>query len=229
MIELNPTHAIWLSVQVGLWCVLLGLIPATLFGWVLARYEFLGKTLLSMLVFAPLGIPPGVTGYLLLGLFVRALPVGQFFEILGLPFSFSLAGAVLASFIVGFPFYVMVIRSAFESVDPRLEEVAWTLGAPPRRTFFRVTLPLALPGIAAGAVLTFARALGEFGATVVLAGNMEGKTRTIALAVYTLLETPNGMDASRILIVASLCISLATLFAYELLLRWHRRRLEWRP
>lgn len=228
MIELDPSQAIWLSIQVGLWCVALGLLPAMLFGWILARYEFPGKTLLSMLVFTPLVIPPVVTGYLLLEVFGRTSAIGSFFDAMGLPFSFSLAGAVLASFIVGFPFYVMGIRSAFESVDPRLEEVAWTLGAPPRRTFFRVTLPLALPGIAAGAVLTFARALGEFGATVVLAGNMEGKTRTIALAVYTLLETPNGMDASRILIAASLCISLGTLFGYELLLRWHRRRLEWR-
>jgi len=228
MTGVSPGQAIWLSIQVGIWCAALGLPVALVLGWILARYEFRGKTLLNMIVFAPLVIPPVVTGYLLLEVFGRAALIGHLFEAIGLPFSFSLAGAVLASFVVGLPFYVMVIRSAFESVDPRLEEMAWTLGAPPKRTFLRVTLPLALPGIAAGAVLAFARALGEFGATVVLAGNMEGKTRTIALAVYTLLESPNGMDASRVLVVASLLISFAALFGYELLLRWHRRRLEWR-
>ncbi len=228
MSGIDPFQAIKLSVLVGLWCAALGLPFAVLLGWILARFEFPGKTLLNMIVFAPLVVPPVVTGYLLLEVFGRAAPLGKLFADLGLPFSFSLAGAVLASFVVGMPFYVMVIRAAFEAVDPRLEEIAWTLGAPPRKTFFRVTLPLALPGIAAGAVLAFARALGEFGATVILAGNMEGKTRTIALAVYTLLETPNGLEASHILIGASLVISFGALFAYEMLLRWHRRRLEWR-
>jgi molybdate transport system permease protein len=224
----SPSQAIWLSVQVGAWCAVFGLPVAIVLGWILARYEFRGKILLNMLIFAPLVIPPVITGYLLLEIFGRSAIIGHWFEQMGLPFSFSLAGAVLASFVVGMPFYVMVTRAAFESVDPRLEEMAWTLGATPWRTFRRVTLPLALPGIAAGAVLAFARALGEFGATVVLAGNIEGKTRTIALGVYTLLESPSGMDASRVLVAASLLISLAALFGYEVLLRWHRRRLEWR-
>lgn len=227
MAGLDPSQAIWLSVQVGLWCAVLGLPVAVFLGWILARCEFRGKIFLNLLVLAPMVIPPVVTGFLLLEVFGRAAPLGQFFEMLGLPFSFSLAGAVLASFVVGLPFYVMATRSAFESVDPRLEEMAWTLGAKPRQSFWRVTLPLALPGIAAGSMLAFARALGEFGATVVLAGNMEGKTRTIALAVYTLLESPDGMAATRILVGASLLLSLGALFGYELLVRWQRRRLEW--
>lgn len=228
MLGVDPYRAIWLSIQVGLWCVVLGLPVAVFLGWVLARYEFRGKTLLNMVVFTPLVVPPVITGYLLLELFGRSAVIGHFFEKIGLPFTFSFAGAVLASFVVGLPFYVMAARSAFESVDPKLEEMAWTLGAPPKRTILRVTLPLALPGIAAGAVLAFARSLGEFGATIVLAGNMEGKTRTIALAVYTLLESPNGMEASHVLVGASLIISFASLLGYEGLLRWHRRRLEWR-
>lgn len=225
---IDPWQAIWLSIQVGLWCAVLGLPVAVLFGWILARYDFLGKSFLNVLIFSPMVIPPVVTGYLLLMVFGRATFLGHIFDSIGLPFSFSFAGAVLASFIVGMPFYIMAIRSAFESVDPKLEEMAETLGFTPLKVFFKVTLPLAFPGIGAGALLAFARALGEFGATVVLAGNMEGKTRTIALAVYSLLETPNGMEASRVLVIASLLISLLALFGYEQLLRWQRRRLEWR-
>ena len=133
---------------------------------------------------------------------------------------------VLAAFTVGLPLYVWSARAAFEAVDPRLEEVSATLGTPPWRTFARVTLPLALPGIAGGAVLAFARALGEFGATAVVAGNMEGETRTIALAVYTLLDTPGGEGATLPLVLASLGIAAASLLGYELLSRWQRRRLE---
>jgi molybdate transport system permease protein len=228
MLGIDPWQAIWLSIQVGLWCAVLGLPFGIIFGWILARCDFPGKSLFNMLIFAPLVVPPVVTGYLLLSVVGRASPLGHFFEAIGFSFSFSFAGAVLASFIVGMPFYIMAIRSAFEAVDPKLEEMALTLGLPPMSVFFRVTLPLAFPGIGAGALLAFARALGEFGATVVLAGNMEGKTRTIALAVYSLLETPNGMGASRILVVASLLISLLALFGYEMLLRWNRSRLEWR-
>jgi molybdate transport system permease protein len=147
---------------------------------------------------------------------------------MGLSFSFTFSGAVLAAFIVGMPLYIMSIRSAFESIDPKLEEMAMTLGYTPLKVFFKVTLPLAFPGIGAGALLSFARALGEFGATVIIAGNMEGKTRTIDLAIYSLLDMPNGIEAAQVLVVASLLISLLAIFGYELLIRWHRKRLEWR-
>jgi len=148
-------------------------------------------------------------------------------EGLGVTVPFTLLGAVLAALVVGIPLYVASVRAAFESVDPHLEEVAWTLGTPPRRSFLKVTLPLALPGIAAGAILAFARALGEFGATVVLAGNVEGRTRTIALAVYTLLESPEGRQAIWLLVGASLALSAGALLGYEFLTRRQRGRMEW--
>jgi molybdate transport system permease protein len=127
---------------------------------------------------------------------------------------------------VGFPLYVLSIRNAFQTVDPSYEAVAWTLGRKPWPTFLRVTFPLALPGIAAGAVLSFARALGEFGATVVLAGNVEGRTRTIALAVYTLLESPRGREVIWLLVGASVVLSLLALLGFEALSRHQQRQME---
>ncbi|MFW6051591.1 MAG: molybdate ABC transporter permease subunit [Myxococcota bacterium] len=217
---MSPWSAIRLSIEVGLWCTILGTPVAVLVGWLLARRRFPGRTVLAMVLTAPLVLPPVVTGLLLLVLFSRSGPFGE----LGVPFSF--AGAVTAAFVVGLPLYVMAARSAFEAVDPRYEEVSWTLGVRPWRTFLRVTVPLALPGLAAGAVLAFARALGEFGATAVLAGNMEGRTRTISLAVYTLLESPGGEDAARVLVGASIAIGFAAMAGYEGFARWQRRRLE---
>ena len=225
---MSSVSAIEISIRVACACMLIGLPVATFFGWLLARRNFPGKTFLNMFLFLPLVLPPVVTGYLLLDFFGRATPLGGLLEKLGLPLSFTFSGAVLAAFVVGMPLYVIIIRAAFEAVDPRWDELSWTLGVTPRRTFFRLTLPLALPGIAAGAVMVFARALGEFGATAVLAGNMEGRTRTISLAVYSLLETPDGMRSGRTLVLASVGLSLLALFSYEYLLRWHRRRLEWR-
>ena len=228
MSGIDPWIAISLSLQVGLWCAILGLPVAVALGWLLARRTFPGKLLLNMIIFTPLVVPPVVTGYLLLITFGRMTLIGRFFEQFGVSFSFTFVGAVLAAFIVGMPLYIMSIRSAFESIDPKLEEMAMTLGHTPLKVFFKVTLPLAFPGIGAGALLAFVRALGEFGATVMIAGNMEGKTRTIALAIYSLLDRPNGFEASKVLVVASLSVSLLALFGYELLIRWHRRRLEWR-
>ncbi|MFZ5479795.1 MAG: molybdate ABC transporter permease subunit, partial [Myxococcota bacterium] len=144
----------------------------------------------------------------------------------GLPVPFSLLGAVIAAAVVGFPLYVMSVRGAFLAVDPRYEEVSMSLGVPPAATFRRVVLPLAFPGIAAGVVLAFARGLGEFGATAVLAGNMEGRTRTIALAVYALLDAPGDDARVTTLVAASVALSLAALVGYEALERWQRRRLE---
>ena len=139
---------------------------------------------------------------------------------------FTLLGATIAALVVGFPLYVISVRGAFEAVDPLYEELSSTLGVSPRRTFFRVSLPLALPGIVAGAVLAFARALGEFGATIVLAGNVEGSTRTISLAVYTLLESPSGREATWVLVGASVALSLIALLGFETLSRRQKQRLE---
>lgn len=218
----DAASAIRLSLQVGLWCTVLGFPVAVGVGWLLARRRFVGRTLLVTLLMVPLVLPPVVTGYVLLRVLGRGGPAAA----LGLEIPFTLAGAVVAAFVVGLPLYVLAARHAFEAVDPRYEEVAWTLGVTPFRTFLRVTFPLAAPGITAGSVLAFARALGEFGATAVLAGNVEGETRTIALAVYTLLETPGAEEGIAVLTWASIGISLAAIAGYEAFNRWQRSRLE---
>ena len=222
----DPASAIRLSVLVGLASTALALPAAVACGHALARGRWRGRSALSTALLAPLVLPPVVTGLLLLRALGRSSPLGAALEAVGWPVPFSLTGAVVAALVVGFPLYVMAIRGAFEAIDARLEEVSWTLGVPPRRTWWRITLPLALPGIAAGVVLAFARGLGEFGATAVLAGNMEGRTRTIALAVYTLMETPDGEGGLRTLLAASLGLSALALVGYEALNRWQRRRLE---
>ncbi len=222
----DPWSAVGLSVVVGAASTVATLPVAVATAWVLARKRFFGRSVLSALVLTPLVLPPVVTGLLLLTLLGRASPVGRWLEAVGWPVPFSLTGATIAAAVVGFPLYVSAIRGAFEAVDPRLEEVSATLGATPSRTFFRVTLPLALPGVAGGMVLAFARGLGEFGATAVIAGNIEGRTRTIALAVYALLEAPDGKSALTLLLVVSVGLSVIALVGFELLNRWQRRRLE---
>jgi molybdate transport system permease protein len=215
-----------LSLGVALWATLLAAPFAIGFGWWLARRSFPGKAIVSTLVYAPLVLPPVVTGFLLLRLFGRRGVVGSWLSEHGVSIPFTFAGAVVASVVVGFPLFVAVARSAFEAVDRRHDEVASTLGLSPWAAFRRVTLPLALPGILAGAVLSFARGLGEFGATIVLAGNIEGETRTIPMAVYSHLESPTGEDAAWSLVLVSLALCLAAMLGYELLVRRHRRLLE---
>lgn len=217
--------AVWLSLQVGLLAAVLGLLPAMALGYVLARKRFPGHGLVSALVLVPMVLPPVVTGLILLELVGRNTPLGGALAQIGLPLSFSFGGAVLAALVVGLPLYVWSSRAAFTAVDPRLEQLAATLGAPPRQQLWRVTLPLALPGLAAGAVLAFARGLGEFGATAVLAGNIEGETRTISLAVYQLLEDPSA-EGVGLLAAASVALSVGALMAFEGLNRWQHKRLE---
>jgi molybdate transport system permease protein len=223
---IDPASAVRLSLVVALASTLVGLAPAVGAGWLLARGRFRGKSLLTAIIMAPLVLPPVVTGLLLLRAFGRSTPLGGLLEAAGLPISFSLFGAGVAALVVGFPLYVLSIRGAFEAVDPRYAELSLTLGVPPRATWRRITLPLALPGVAAGAVLAFARALGEFGATAIIAGNIEGRTRTIALAVYALLDSPDGEAETTTLLLASVSLSAAALLGYELLNRWQRRRLD---
>lgn len=218
--------AVLLSLEVAFASTLLGLVPAVVLGRWLAVREVPGKSLVTAALLVPLVLPPVVTGLLLLELFGHDGWFGAPLGAVGVRIPFSLLGAVLAAAVVGFPLYVIAIRQAFEAIDPRYEEVAMTLGDPPRRVFVRVALPLALPGIAAGAVLAFARGLGEFGATVVVAGNIEGRTRTIALAVYTLLDAPGEHPMLGQLVLASVALAIGSLVAYEALLRWQRRRLE---
>jgi len=222
----NPWSAVRLSFMVALAATLAGFFPAVWLGWILARKEFFGKSVVATLALVPLVLPPVVTGFLLLSLLGTQSLVGGWLARIGFPIPFTILGATVAALAVGFPLYVVAVRNAFQTVDPSYEEVSWTLGRRPRPTFLRITFPLALPGIAAGAVLAFARALGEFGATVVLAGNVEGSTRTIALAVYTLLESPQGRGAIWVLVGASVLLSLMALLGYEALSRRQRAQME---
>lgn len=222
----DVAQAVWLSLVVGLSAAVLGSAPAVAVAWLLARRRFAGKAALTALVLTPLVLPPVVTGLLLLRLFSRTAPLGALLAGLGMPVTFTLLGAVLAALVVGFPVYVLTIRGAFEAIDPRYEEVSLTLGQNRRGTFRRITLPLAAPGIAAGFVLAFARGLGEFGATAIVAGNMEGETRTISLAIYALLDGPGDDPRVLWLALASIGLSLLALAGYEALARWQRRRLD---
>lgn len=228
MMELSIASAIKISLLVGLSATLLGIIPAVAMAWILARKDFPGKAILNILIFFPMVTPPLVTGFLLLKILGRNSFLGQFLSHLGITIPFTLLGAVIASAVVGFPLLVMFIRSTFAGLDPQLESYALTAGHNPRQTFFKVVLPLSYPGIIAGAIVCFARSLGEFGATVVLAGNMEGKTRTISMAIYSLLDSPLGEDQANTLLFASIGISFVSLVAYELFTRRFWKKIEWK-
>ena len=209
-----------LSLRVAVACVLASLPPAVALGWLLARRDFPGKFLLDGLCHLPLVLPPVVTGYLLLRLFGRRGLLGPLLDGLGLSLVFDWKGAALASAVVAFPLSLRAVRLAIEDVDPRLEGVARTLGAGPVRAFFTVTLPLAASGLWVGALLAFARSLGEFGATITFVANIPGQTRTIPLAIYTSLNQPGGEEAALRLVWISVAVSLAALLGSE----WAARR-----
>jgi len=219
-------QAVLLSLQVAGVAVLCSLPFGILMAWVLVRCRFPGKALLDSLIHLPLVLPPVVIGYLLLiGLGRRGLIGGWLYESFGISFSFSWRGAALASAVVAFPLMVRAIRLALEAIDLRLEQAARTLGASPWRVFFTLTLPLSLPGIIVGAVLAFARSLGEFGATITFVSNIPGETRTLPLAMYTLIETPGAEAAAARLCVIAIVLSLGALLLSEWLARWSQRRL----
>ena len=195
MFELSPQD--WTAVQLSLRVAAVSTVVALPFGiaiaTLLARKEFWGKALLDAMVLLPLVLPPVVTGYLLLITFGRRAPVGAFLaDHFGIVFSFRWTGAALACGIMAFPLMVRAIRLSIEAIDTRLEDAAATLGANRVWRFATITLPLALPGIIAGAILSFARALGEFGATITFVSNIPGETQTISAAIYTLTQVPNG-------------------------------------
>lgn len=214
-----------LSLQVAAWAVAVSLVPGVLLGWLLARWESPIRSLLQGAVMLPLVLPPVVTGYLLLWLFGVSGPLGGAWEsITGGRIAYTTGACVIAAAVVGFPLMVEGIRLSVVGVDPRLEMVSRSLGRKRLSTFLRVTLPLSLPGVLAGAVLSFARALGEFGATIVLAGNVEGETRTIPVAVYTLLNQPGAEAGVWRLVAISVVISLVALLGASWLARRQRRR-----
>jgi len=193
----------------------------------LARKEFWGKSLVDAVVLLPLVLPPVVTGYLLLITFGRRAPVGAFLaDHFGIVFSFRWTGAALACGIMAFPLMVRAIRLSIEAIDSRLEDAAATLGANRMWLFLTVTLPLALPGIIAGMMLAFARALGEFGATITFVSNIPGETQTISAAIYTLTQVPGGDAAALSLVIVAVIISLAALIASEWLARRATARLH---
>jgi molybdate transport system permease protein len=221
--------AIRLSLRVAFWAMLGSLPFGIAVALLLARGRFWGKTLVDVVVHLPLVIPPVVTGYLLLLLLGRRAPVGAFLaEQLGIVFAFRWTGAALASAVMGFPLMVRAIRLSVEAIDRRLEDAAGTLGASPVAIFFSVTLPLMLPGIVAGMVLSFAKSLGEFGATITFVSNIPGETRTIPTAIYTLTQVPGGEEGALRLTLVAVAISMAALLASELLARRLGRRVAGR-
>lgn len=212
--------AITLSLKVAAVAVAFSLPVGIAVAWLLARHEFPGKTLLNGFIHLPLILPPVVTGYLLLLTFGRKGALGAFLEQdLGIVLSFRWTGAALAAAVMGFPLMVRAIRLSMEAVDRRLEAAASSLGAPPLSVFLTVTLPLSLPGIFAGAILAFAKALGEFGATITFVSNIPGETQTLAALIYTYTQVPEGDSAAMRLTLVSILISLAALALSELFAR----------
>lgn len=218
--------AIGLSLKVGFVATLCAVPFAIACALLLARGRFPGRTALDALIHLPLVAPPVVTGYLLLLAFGRTGPIGQLlYDWFGVTLAFRWTGAALAAAIMGFPLMVRAMRLSAEAIDRRLESAAATLGAGRLRIFATVTLPLMLPGILAGTVLCFARALGEFGATITFVGNIPGETQTIPTAIYTALQTPGSEGPALRLTVLAILIAFVALIASELLSRRFRRRL----
>lgn len=217
--------AIGLSLRVGVVATLVALPFAVMMALILARGRFPGRTLLDGLVHLPLVAPPVVTGYLLLVAFGTQGPIGAFLaDQFGIVLAFRWTGAALAAGVMGFPLMVRAMRLSVEAIDRRLEAAAATLGAGRLRIFATITLPLMLPGILAGAVLGFARALGEFGATITFVANIPGETQTIPTAIYTALQLPDGEGAALRLTILAVVIAFAALVLSEFLARRLSRR-----
>ena len=220
-------EALYLSLKVALWSVLITLPLGLLFAWILARKNFYGHALLNGIIHLPLVLPPVVVGFFLLSLLGRQGPVGAFLhDAFGLTVAFTWQGAAIASSIMAFPLMVRAIRLSIENVDSGLEAAARTLGASPFRVFYSITLPLISPGILAGIILAFARSLGEFGATITFVSNIPGETRTLPLAIFSLVQTPSGDAGALRLVVFSIILALAALLISEYLAARTKRRIE---
>ncbi|MFB6348222.1 molybdate ABC transporter permease subunit [Moraxella marmotae] len=212
-------QVIYLSCKIALFSLIITIIPAILVGYWLARCQFFGKSLVETLVFLPLVLPPVIPGYLLLLGFGNQGIFGRYLSALGIELAFDWKGAVLASSVMGFPLMVQSVRLAIELVDRRLEIAAMTLGSSRIKVFFGITLPLAKTGILIGAMLAFCRSLGEFGATITFVGNIAGQTRTLPLAIYSLLQQPNSDDK----ILRLMMISIAVAFVAMWIAQWYNR------
>ncbi|MGI6851134.1 molybdate ABC transporter permease subunit [Mesorhizobium sp. 1B3] len=228
-LDLTPDEwtAVRLSIKVASWAMVASLPPGILIALLLARGKFWGKSVLNGIVHLPLILPPVVTGYLLLLSFGRRGPIGAFLaENFGIVFSFRWTGAALACGIMGFPLMVRAIRLSIEAVDRKLEAAAGTLGANPLWVFGTITLPLILPGIIAGMVLSFAKAMGEFGATITFVSNIPGETQTLPSAIYTFTQVPGGEAGALRLTLISIVIAMIALVASEVLARRVGRRMD---
>jgi molybdate transport system permease protein len=220
-------NAVRLSLKVATFAVICSLPLAIAVAYVLARCEFWGKALLNGFIHLPLVMPPVVTGYLLLIGFGRRGPLGQFFEsVFGLTFSFRWTGAALACAVMAFPLIVRAIRLSFEAVELKYEEMAADLGAHPLQVFLTVTLPLSLPGVIAGAILGFAKAMGEFGATITFVSNIPGETQTLPSAIHSFLQVPGGDYQAMRLTLLSIIISFMALLASEAMARRVSRKIS---
>lgn len=215
---LSPAEwqAVSLSLRVAFWATVLSLPIGIFTAYALARWSFVGKQVLNGIVHLPLVLPPVVTGYLLLLTFGRRGPVGEFLEqTFGIIVAFRWTGAVLAAAIMAFPLMVRAIRLSIEAVDPKLEEAASTLGASRAWVFMTVTLPLILPGILAGSILAFAKAMGEFGATITFVSNIPGQTQTLPSAIYAFLQVPGGEASALRLVIIAVVIAMGALLLSE--------------
>jgi molybdate transport system permease protein len=215
-----------LSMKVAAWSVAASLVPAIAIGWWLARHDFPGKAAIDATLHLPLVLPPVVVGYVLLVLFAPRGPLGApLNEWFGISFAFSWRGAVLAAAVMGFPLMTQAIRLSAQAVDRKLEQAARTLGAPRWQVFLTITLPLMAPGVLAGAVLSFARSLGEFGATITFVSNIPGETRTLPLAIYAYTQVPGGDGPALRLTLISVAVALMALAGAELLNRALSKRI----
>ena len=217
-------EALSLSLKVATWATVMSLPLGVLVAWVLARRRFPGHGILNGVVHLPLVLPPVVVGYVLLIVLGRGGALGGWlYETFGLSLAFTWKGAAVAAAVMAFPLMVRAMRLSLEAVDPGLEHAARTLGAMPLRVFFTVTLPLMLPGVITGSVLAFARALGEFGATITFVSNIPGETRTLPLALYNFTQVPGGENSALRLAVLAVIVALIALIASEALARRVRR------
>ena len=217
-------QAVALSLRVAFWATLASLPLGVLTAYALARWRFPGRQLLNGLVHLPLILPPVATGYLLLLAFGTRGPLGSLLQEAGIVFAFRWTGAALAAAVMAFPLMVRAIRLSIEAVDPKLEQASATLGASGPWVFATVTLPLVLPGIVAGVILAFAKAMGEFGATITFVSNIPGQTQTLPTAIYTFLQVPDGEASALRLVVIAVVVSMAALLLSEFVARRVARR-----
>ncbi|SMP28471.1 molybdate ABC transporter permease subunit [Shimia sagamensis] len=211
--------AVGLSLKVAFWAMLGAVVPGVLVAYALARWDFFGKQIVNVLVHLPLVLPPVATGYLLLVTFGTQGLIGGALKEIGVVFAFRWTGAALAAAVMAFPLLVRSIRLSIEAIDPKLEQAAATLGASRLMVFFTVTVPLMLPGLLAGMVLAFAKAMGEFGATITFVSNIPGQTRTLPSAIYAFLQVPGGETAAMRLVVVSIIVAAGALILSEVLAR----------